>query len=131
MADEEQAKERVEGDLDPEERSEVAYKRERRTRRILSERRNTRFARAAVIGVVAGLLAVTFQYAIFGVEELRLFVRAAFSERGLPGWVRLPLIGGVVGLFALRVDPARLGQHRLVPDHRLLLCYCGSHLCRA
>ena len=60
--------------------------------------------------MVAGLLAVTFQYAIFGVEELRLFVRAAFLERGLPGWVLLPLIGGVVGLFAGWV------VHRFAPE---------------
>ena len=96
MADDEP----VVGDLDPDERSEVAYKRERRTRRILSERRNTQFARAAVIGVAAGLIAVLFQYAVFGVEELRTFVRALMVENDLPGWAVLPVIGGVVGLFA-------------------------------
>ena len=100
MPEEEPIQEPVEGDLDPEERGEVAYKRERRTRRILSERRNTQFARAAVIGVAAGLIAVAFQYAIYGVEELRLFVRAYFLDHSVPGWLILPAIGGVVGLFA-------------------------------
>ena len=27
-------------------------------------------------------------------------MRSAFFERGLPGWLLLPLIGGAVGLFA-------------------------------
>lgn len=87
-------------DLSDEAPSDVAYKRERRTRRILSERRNVQFARAAVIGVVAGLIAVLFQYAVFGVEELRFAFREELIARSLPGWAILPLIGGVLGLFA-------------------------------
>ena len=88
------------GSLDPGHQSEVAYKRERRTRRIMSERRNQQFARAAVIGVVAGLIAVVFQYSIFGVEELRTFVRSWFLDNHLPGYLVIPILGGLGGLFA-------------------------------
>lgn len=80
-------------------KAEVAYKREKRTRRILSERRNIQFARAAFIGVVAGLIAVAFQYSIFFVEEFREFFRDELIARNLPGWILLPIIGGALGLF--------------------------------
>jgi CIC family chloride channel protein len=66
----------------------------------LGERRQAQLAIAAGIGAAAGVLALLFQEAIHGAEELRGRLVEAVSASGWPVWLALPLYGLALGAAA-------------------------------
>jgi CIC family chloride channel protein len=59
--------------------------------------RRTHFARAALIGVFAGLLAVAFRQALNFSESRRTVLLESLHQYPMWGWMVLPTIGGAVG----------------------------------
>ncbi len=88
------------GALDPEQSESAAYRREQKQRRILTERRRQQYALAAVIGVFSGLIAVVFQWSIYGIETGRTMLLEFVRTTPVPDYVVLPVLCAALGLGA-------------------------------
>lgn len=101
------------GEKDPERSQSAAYRRERKTRRLLTERRRHQFTLAGVIGLLSGLLAVLFQWAIYWAESLRGMLVDWLAASPVPAWLVLPVVCGLLGLAAgalLKLAPEASGS---------------------
>ena len=80
----------------------------------LRSKRRTHFARAALIGLVAGLLAVAFRQALALAETSREAMLHRLHDHPQWGWAVLPLIGlatgGLVGWTVTRFAPETSGS---------------------
>ena len=81
---------------------------------ILREHRHLQFARAALVGLGAGILAVLFQYALTMAEVVRTAL--LFRLHAFPwwGWIVLPVLGGlsagIAGWMTARYAPEAAGS---------------------
>lgn len=95
---------------------EAALRRERERRRqsLLLLRRRDLFLRAALVGIVAGAVAVAFQWTLFGAETASRALRSALQPLGWFGALILISIGAAVcalaGLLTSRYAPAAAGS---------------------
>ena len=64
--------------------------------RFLTERRQTHFVRAAVVGLLAGALALLFEWSLFLVEEARGWLLGALHPHAGWGWAILPIVSGLL-----------------------------------
>ncbi len=64
-------------------------------RMILREHRHLQFARAVLVGLGAGLLAVLFQYALVAAEGTRSALLQRMHAFPWWGWLVLPIVGGI------------------------------------
>ncbi|RMG25537.1 MAG: H(+)/Cl(-) exchange transporter ClcA [Armatimonadetes bacterium] len=100
----------------PEEAVERALHRERERRRqsLLVARRRDLFLRAALVGVVAGLVGVLFQWSLFGAESFARWLRELLSSWGFLGAVSLAGVGACAGgasaWMTRRYNPAAAGS---------------------
>ena len=62
---------------------------------ILQEHRRLQFARAVLVGLGAGLLAVLFQYALVAAEGARSALLLRLHAFPWWGWLVLPVLGGI------------------------------------
>lgn len=65
----------------------------------LVEKRRFHFVRAAVVGLVAGVLALFFQWSLFFAENSRGWLLDVLHAHPAWGWTILPLISGVICSF--------------------------------
>jgi len=86
----------VEAMLEAEAEDALVHERERRH---LREHRYVHFVRAAVVGGLAGGLAVLFQWALFYAERLRNSTLVNLHHYPSWGWAVLPAAGAVIGSF--------------------------------
>ncbi|HEX2999775.1 MAG TPA: chloride channel protein, partial [Armatimonadota bacterium] len=81
---------------------------------LLRRRRNNQFFRAALVGLLAGALAVLFQEALSQGEQLRIHFLAELKQYPHWGWVSLPLLaaflGGFVSWMTARFAPEASGS---------------------
>ena len=64
-------------------------------RLVLHEHRRVQFARAALVGLGAGILAVLFQYALVTAESARAILLHRLHAFPWWGWIVLPILGGI------------------------------------
>lgn len=106
--------EQLPAEITAEEASSSVNKPVRGWRLILHEHRRLQFARAALVGLGAGLLAVIFQYALVWVEDGRAVLLAWLHHFPWWGWLVLPLLGGVAagiaGWLTSRYAPEAAGS---------------------
>lgn len=67
---------------------------------LVRERRKVQFARAALVGLAAGLLAVGFQRALWLAEQCRSTLLAWLRQFPTWGWLVLPLLAAALGALA-------------------------------
>ncbi len=83
-------------------------------RGVLHEHRRLQFARAALVGLGAGLLAVLFQYALVAAEGARTVLLHRLHAFPWWGWLVLPVLGGacagMAGWLTARVAPEASGS---------------------
>lgn len=88
--------------------------RERRRLSVLRGRRNLHLARAALVGICAGGLAVLFQWALYEGELARSRALAALKPHPAWGWAVLPVVGfvmcGLSGYLVSRFAPNASGS---------------------
>lgn len=84
------------------------------TARWMQERRVPHFARAALVGLIAGLIAVGFRQALFFAERSRDALLIRMHSHPVWGWAILPLIGLVggcaAGLLVQKLSPEAAGS---------------------
>lgn len=84
------------------------------TARWMQERRVPHFARAALVGLIAGLIAVGFRQALFFAERSRDALLIRMHSHPVWGWAILPLIGLVggcaAGLLVQKFSPEAAGS---------------------
>lgn len=85
--------------VDESENDDAATRRLRRWS-LLRERRQYHFLRAALVGLLAGIVAVLFQSALFYAEGLRNHLLAWLRVFPSWGWMVLPVIGAGMGALA-------------------------------
>lgn len=94
----------------------LALRRERELRRraALRDSRRAHFVRAAIIGIVSGVVALAFQWALFQVEEGRTLALERLHQHPTWGWMVLPgigaLLGAVAGWLTTRYAPEAAGS---------------------
>ena len=83
-------------------------------RAILHEHRRLQFARAALVGLGAGILAVLFQYALVMAEGARSALLQRLHAFPWWGWLVVPLLGGIsaglAGWMTARFAPEAAGS---------------------
>ena len=87
---------------------------ERGWRSVLHEHRQLQFARAALVGVGAGVIAVLFQYALLAAEVTRAALLLRLHAFPMWGWVVLPVLAaisaGLAGWMTAHIAPEAAGS---------------------
>lgn len=98
-------------DVQPAEATEVEAK---HAARWLPDRRVPHFVRAAVVGLIAGLIAVAFRRGLYLAESSRDAMLVRLHAHPAWGWMILPLIGlaagSVAGLLVQKISPDAAGS---------------------
>ncbi|GMU80448.1 MAG: sodium:proton antiporter [Planctomycetota bacterium] len=91
----------------------------------LFERRQHHFIRAAVVGLLAGAVALLFQWSLYSAETARQALLNSLHVHPMWGWAVLPLIGGVVGglvgWLTVAIAPESAGSG--IPHVKAVLLY--------
>ncbi|MBI3946778.1 MAG: H(+)/Cl(-) exchange transporter ClcA [Armatimonadetes bacterium] len=92
----------------------LSQERERRHLAHIRERRQVHFTRAGAVGLLAGAVAVAFQWALFSVDQVRIQALAWLHQRPAWGWTVLPVLAavmaGLAGRLTRRFAPSAAGS---------------------